>query len=330
MKIYVRPGWFWLLLVFFAQTTSDGKDAPKWEIKTRTLAHAPDGSPDSRSTFGIGEWVELKIVPETIAHVEWIIKGGSMVTNHFGNPSILIVGYDGGKFSVSAKVHDTPQSRQSPAPDLDDKHKWLELDGKLEALTKEAGQPGAFEARCQKLIPISTLYQGLAGMEGEEVDRIVRLLRDMNALSRKVSVSCCWARTQTKILETACLRLGRCLDGAADKSELGGDFWLLLQVCVGTWECQNKQFEDAGGEANAEALSGSAGEFLGDFEYGRKVGATVFSTNLPHLHYLLYVQVLNALPAMGLEQRKKALIKHGLSEDQADFLLRDMDCYFEE
>lgn len=320
----------WILLMFCMQPVSHGKDAPKWEIKTRTLAHAPDGSPDSRQTFGIGEWVELKVIPETISNVEWIVEGDSRVTNRFANPTILIVGCDGGQFSIGATVHDIPQSRQAPQPDLDDKHKWLELEAKLEKLAKEADKPGAFEDRCEKLIPTSTLYQGLVGMEGEEVDRIVRLLREMNALSRKVPISCCWARTQAKILETACLRLGRLLDTTADKSKLGDDLWLLLQVCVLTWECQNKQFDDAGGEANAESLSGNAREFLGDLEYGRKLGATVFSTNLPHLHYLLCVQVLHALPAMGLEQRKKALFKHGLSEDQADFLIRDMDCYFEQ
>lgn len=117
MKMHGLTLGFSMMCVTGAVLADDKKNEPQWEIVTRTLAHAPDGSPDSRKQLGIGEWVELRVVPETISNVEWIIKGSAMVSNRFGNPTILMSGYTRsgsgfaeGKISIEAIVHDEPQA----------------------------------------------------------------------------------------------------------------------------------------------------------------------------------------------------------------------------
>jgi hypothetical protein len=328
MKQYAVLMCLWAMSVPLVSQEPGKKAEPDFEIKTRTLGHAGDGSPDSRDTVGIGEWVELSTVPETISNVEWVIKGDSRVTNRFGNPTILIVG-DGGEVTIAATVHDTPQSAKQPPPDVELQHKWQELEEKLDVLAKLADKPAAFEAKCEKLAFSPVMYSGLAGLQYENCDRIVLVLSNTNATAHAVPISYGWVRIQTKILEAAALRLGTILDSTADKNRLRDDFWQLLHACVISLECQNKQFEDAGGEANAEALGGNGKEFYGALEYARKVGANAFSVVLPDLRYLMYVQVLNALPKTTLEQKKTVLIKHGFSEKEAKFLLEDADCHDE-
>lgn len=63
---------FALLALIVAVTGADlfGADSPApptqpllGKIVSRTLLHAPDGTPDTRTTFGIGEPVEFTLVP---------------------------------------------------------------------------------------------------------------------------------------------------------------------------------------------------------------------------------------------------------------------------
>ncbi len=123
-----------MLLVFCVQLASNGKDEPKWEIKTRTLAHAPDGSPDTRWDWGFGEWVELTVVPDSAKSVEWEIKGQARVSNRFGNPTLLMVGYGKGEgpISIGAFVNE-PWHPAPPVPEVP-------ADKKAEAETRRKNQ----------------------------------------------------------------------------------------------------------------------------------------------------------------------------------------------
>jgi hypothetical protein len=316
-------------------SASNVKDQPKWEIKTRTLEHAPDGSPDSRENVGIGEWVELRVVPETIANVEWIIKGGSILSNRFGNPSILIMGGDAGKLSMSVKVHDAPHTASPAFKKHPPQNKWRRLESELQVLETLADKPSAFEAQCNMIDFDAHLYEGLAEARSQSTRRLTRLLNDISALSRRAPGANSWIRIQTSVLESASLRLGVCLDSNADKSKLEKDFWDLLHACTITLECQYKQFKQARSNASNPVENKKPPVVRGDYERSEYIGlkgpravASAFSGSLPKLRYLLYVQVLNALPGATSEQQRKALIQHGFSKKEADLLLSDLDCHF--
>ncbi|MBN8417277.1 MAG: hypothetical protein J0L73_00020 [Verrucomicrobia bacterium] len=337
MKSPVHLGSLWMLLVLCVQPVSNGKDEPEWKIVTRTLEHAPDGSPDSRTNFGIGEWVELKVEPQTISNVEWIIGGDCIVSNRFGNPSLLICGGGAGSLSLSAKVHDEPQAATSQPPKKQSKKKWLQLDTELQGLEKIADQPSAFSAQCSVIDDEGHLYEGLQEFQGEEVSRYIRLLNDLSRLSYRATGTSSWVAIQSSVLESSAMRVGLYLDSTADKNKLGKDFWDLLRTCTTTLNCQYKQFEEARRNANKRVENdkppavtlGLGGNGL-VAPTGPAAVAGAFARGLPKLRFLLYVQVLNALPGTTRGQQKEALGRHGFSKDEADLLLNPLECSFKQ
>lgn len=324
MKIPAQRCPLWMLFVFCVQSLMHGKDEPKWEIETRTLAHAPDGSPDSRSTFGIGEWVEIKIVPETIANVEWMIKGGSMVTNRFGNPSILIVGYDGGEFSLEANVYEEPHADVADSKDAAAKSKWLGLVTALQTLEKVAAKPAEFESHCEAVQ--KTLYPlyDQSSIQALEMGAFIRLLGEMDRLSPGFPDAYSWARLRGAAAEASALRLGVCLDSTADKSKLEPAFWDLLRACVTNLENLNKQFEAAGGEANSTARIFSGPPPFAGYNpmLGKNAVANALSNRLSTLPFLLYVQVRNALPGASANKIKEVLLERGFTQEEIARLLK--------
>ena len=109
-KRYLFVSFLAAFAVFLIDDAKGGTE-PKYQIKSRTLAHAPDGSPDSRKDFGIGEWVEFKIVPASTSVVEWFVEGDGALSNRFGNLTILFVGYgeNDRPLKVSISVRDKPR-----------------------------------------------------------------------------------------------------------------------------------------------------------------------------------------------------------------------------
>ena len=65
------------------------------------------------------------------------------------------------------------------------------------------------------------------------------------------------------------------------------------------------------------------------FPKGPIAVASAFSSILPDVRYLLYVQVLNALPKTTQEQKRMILIKHGFSKAESALLLNDLECRFD-
>ena len=327
---------FWTMCVLLFLPACAGTGKPPFKIQTRTLNHAPDGNPDSRLDVGIGERIELKAIPETIGYVEWIVEGGSL-TNRFGNPTVLIAGGDAGKLSISAKVHDEPHAASPHSKKNASTEKWRLLEAQLQELEKLADKPSAFESHCDTINNGTLLYEGLAEAQGESLKRFGRLLNDISDLSRRAPGSNSWARIQSKILEASAMRLGVCLDSTADKSRLEKDFWALLHTCASTLECQHQQFEKARRNAKthvqiekppADPLNYERSGYM-VFPKGPIAVASAFSSILPDVRYLLYVQVLNALPKTTQEQKRMILIKHGFSKAESALLLNDLECRFD-
>lgn len=328
MSAQLRP--LWMLLMLFVQPVSHGKDEPKWEIETRTLAHAPDGSPDSRKQFGIGEWVELKVVPETVANVEWVIKGSAMVSNRFGNPTILMVGYtrsagalDAGQVSIEATVHDQPQAAV-PAPKKSGKDQRAAESrresqrAELVTLSALADKQNEFDSVCAKIYEEIFLFEPLDETQPSDMAYYIKTLPELDNLSLKVLGSYQWAGIQRSFAENAALRLAVCLDGTADKSHLSEDFWKLLHASIVHLQSLYKQFEAAGGEANS---MGHLGISVITPEARKNQTANALRSGLRNTRALLYVQVINAFPGVPLEKRKKALIDRGFTNGEASFLL---------
>lgn len=324
MKSHAQFGSLWMLLVFCVQPVSYGKDEPKWEIKTRTLAHA-EGYPDSRSTFGIGEWVELKVVPETIANVEWIIEGDGVVTNRFGNPAILIVGSDGGKFSLGAVVHEDPQAQAPESKNSGASNKWRALWDDLPSLEKMVDKPKDFETRCaavhQTLYPMAER----TSIEALDMASFTKLLGEMDRLSLVFPETASWARLRGVAANAAAFRLGICLDSTADKSQLPSDFWKLLRACVSNLESLEKQFEAAGGEANSsiKVENGNRPPYEGyNPRLGKNAVANSLSHFVAHLPFLLYIQIRNALPGASAKRMKEVLLEHAFTQEEIARLLK--------
>jgi hypothetical protein len=324
MKSHALLVSLWLLLVFCVQQVSYGKDAPKWEIKTRTLAHA-EGYPDSRKTFGGGEWVELKLVPETITNVEWVIEGDSVVTNRFGNPTILLVGFAGKPFSFSALVHENPQAQAPESKNSGAINKWRALGDELPKLEKVAYKPEDFETRCaaahQTLYPMAER----TSIESLDMESFIKLLSEMDRLSLVFPETSSWARLRGVAANAAAFRLGVCLDSTADKSQLPPDFWKLLRACVSNLESLEQQFEAAGGEANSSirVYNGNRPPFEG---YNPRLSKNALASNLSHfltdLPFLLYVQIRNALPGASAKKLKEVLLEHGFTQEEIARLLK--------
>jgi hypothetical protein len=302
-----------MMCVMGAVTAAEKKIQPKWEIKTRTLLHA-EGYPDSRDTWGLGEWVELKVVPATISNVEWVVEGDVIVSNRFGNPSILVV-QGGGKTSLSAIVHDEPQAASQAPPASPPQDKWQRLAAELPVLEKMADKPTDFEAYCTKVH--NGLYPMLerSSIEAADMAFFIRLLQETDRLSLVFPDSFYWSRIRGVVADAAGMRLAVCLDGTADKSKLGTIFWDLFRACVTNMESLKRRFEDAGGEANSTFVGndGPVG--------GKKAVANALSSPLSTLPFLLYVQLRNALPHASGSELKAALQEHGFSKGEITILL---------
>lgn len=327
MKSHAQLGSLWMLLVFCVQPVSNGKDEPKWKIETRTLAHAPDGSPDSRKQFGIGEWVELRVVPETIANVEWVIKGSAMVSNRFGNPTILMVGYgkNEGPISIEATVHDQPQAavhalKKSGKDQSAAESRRESQRAELANLSALAGKQDEFDAVCAKIYEEIFLFEPLDETQPSDMAYYIKTLPELDRLSLKVLGSYQWAGIQRSFAEAAALRLAACLDRTADISQLNEDFWKLLHASVANLQSLYKQFEAAGGEANSIARIG-----IGYDKYTPEVRknrtANALRSGLRNTHALLYVQVINAFPGVTAEKLKKALLDHGFTDAEVSIFL---------
>lgn len=321
-----------LILPSCAQTAK-----PRFEIKTRTLGHAPDGSPDSRRDVGIGERVEIKVVPETIGYVEWVIQGDAVESNRFGNPAIVFMGGSPGAVSFSVCVHDAPRAAPPSFKKIPAMEKWRRLEAQLMEIEKLAGQPSAFESHCDKICADVLLHEGLEAAARESLARFSLLLEEISDLSRRAPGSSSWAEIQSQLLEASALRLGACLDSTAEKSALEDDFWKLLHACTVTLDCQYKQFEVARRNARKRIKNDSPPAVLVGTDgngvvlpKGPAAVASAFGNSLPDLRYLLYVQVLNALPGTTRGQQKEALGGHGFSKDEAELLLNPLECFFKQ
>lgn len=318
-----------MLLVLCVQPVSQGKDEPEWEIETRTLAHAPDGSPDSRKQFGIGEWVELKVVPETVANVEWIIKGTAMVSNRFGNPTILMVGHtrsaaalDAGKVSIEATVHDQAQA-VVPAPKKTGKDQSAAESrresqrAELATLSAMVDKQDEFDSACTKIYEEIFLFEPLDETQPSDMPYYIKTLPELDRLSLKVQGSYAWSGIQRAFAENAPLRLAACLDRTADKSRLSEDFWKLLHACVANWQSLCNQYEAAGGKGNS---MGHLGVRVMTPEVRKNQTANALHSALPRIRALLFVQVINAFPGVPAGKLKQALMDHGFSGAEACFL----------
>jgi|GEM_PF-4703612 len=249
MKSHAQLGSLWVLLVFCVQQVSYGKDAPKWEIKTRTLAHAPDGSPDTRWDWGLGEWVDLSVVPDSASHVEWDIKGKAMVSNRFGNPTLLLVGYGKGEgpISIGAFVN---EPRHAPVPMMPWDNK-AEAEAKrknqrseLAALSALSNDPEKFDALCGKIFDGEfLLFEDQDETQSSDLPYYIKTLPELDQLAVKAPGSSMWAGIQRSFAEAAALRLAACLDRTEDKRRLEKDFWDLFHALVANLQSLSRQYE---------------------------------------------------------------------------------------
>lgn len=327
MKTSAQLGSLWMLLVLCVQPVSHGKDAPEWEIKTRTLSPAPDGSPDSRTVFGIGEWVELKVVPETFSNVEWVISGAAMVSNRFGNPTILMVGSgkNSGPISIEATFHDQPQAvtlvlKKSGEDKAASENRRQSQRSEIEALTTLADKPEEFDALCAKIYEEIFLFEDLEETQPSDLTYYINTLPKLDRLSLKAPSSYEWAGIQRSCAEAAALRLAACLDRTADKGQLGEDFWNLLHASVANLQSLLRQYEAAGGKANSMGKMGIGYDRYTP-EMRKNRTANALHSRIPHIRSLLYVQVINAFPGVPSEKLTKALYEHGFTDGEASFLL---------
>jgi hypothetical protein len=302
-----------MMCVMGAATAADKKVQPKWEIKTRTLLHA-EGYPDSRKTWGLGEWVELKVVPATISNVEWVVEGDAIVSNRFGNPSILVV-QGGGKSSLSAIVHDEPQAASQAPPTSPPQDKWQRLAAELPVLEKMADKPADFEAYCTKVHQSLYPKLELSSIQAADMAFFIRLLQGTDRLSLISPGSFYWAEIRGVVADAAGMRLAVCLDNTADKTKLGGEFWDLLRACVANMESLKKQLTSAVAEFNGIT------DPLEKEKNGRNAAATTLRNHLSTLPFLLYVQLRNALPHASGSELKAALQEHGFSKGEITILL---------
>lgn len=327
MKFRAQLGSWWLLLVLCAQPVSHGEEAPKWEIKTRTLAHAPDGSPDTRSDWGIGEWVELKVVPESAKSVEWEIKGSARVSNRFGNPTLLMVGYGkgDGPISIGAYVNE-PRHPARPVPEVPaDKKAEAAAKRKnqrvtLESLSSLTDKPQEFDAACSKIYEEEfLLFEDLDETQPSDLSYYTKTLPELDRLAVKAPGSSMWAGIQRSFAEAAALRLAAYLDRSEDKSQLDQKFWDLLHALVTNMQSLHRQYEAAGGKANSMARIGGMGGMTP--EARRNGVANALHSGLPRMRYLLFLQVRNAFPGVPVEKVKEGLLKQSFTQAEADFLL---------
>lgn len=293
----------------------------EWEIETRTLAHAPDGSPDSRTNFGIGEWVELKVVPETTTNVEWIIKGNALVTNRFGNPTLLLVGWgkDDAEIQMSATVHDKPAAATAPKPADPSEDLARQLSAGLTKLRLFSNDPGKFDAACEELQKamspkwVNFEVIGAAGMEG-----FTNFLTDSDLWSPRFPDSRPWAVVRRTTAEAAGFRLAACLDVTADKSEIPAQFWTLLHACIANLQSLTEQFEDAGGEKASEEVFNFRGANQNSPEGRRAAVANALRSCLPDLRELLLVQIKIALPGVPIGKLSPRLREMGFNDQERD------------
>ncbi len=327
MKIHALLGSWGLLLVLCAQPVLTGEEAPKWRIETRTLAHAPDGSPDIRMDWGPGEWVELTVVPESAKSVEWEIKGAARVSNRFGNPTLLMVGYGKGEGPVSIRAFiNEPRHPAPPVPKMaadqkaEAETKRKNQRAELESLSSLADKPGVFDALCSKIYTEEfLLFEDLAETQPSDLPYYIKTLPELDRLALKAPGSSMWAGIQRSFAEATALRLAACLDRTEDQSRLDKNFWDLLHALVANLQSLQRQYDAAGGEANSMARFGGP---EGMTPETRKNGvANALRSFLPRQRYLLFVQVLNVFPGAPVEKVKEGLLKQGFTEAEADFLL---------
>ncbi|MDI1311729.1 hypothetical protein [Prosthecobacter sp.] len=259
--------------------------------------------------------MELKVVPETPDYVEWVTEGDVAVTNRFGNPSILMVGSDGGAISLSVTVHDAPQANK-PAPKSPEAgNKWRRLAAELPALEIMADKRGDFDACC------ATLFKGLypinerSAIEAEDMAFFIQLLKETDRMALVLPSSMWWSKIRGTVAEAAGQRLAVCLDSTADKSKLQGEFWTLLRACVTNVESLKTQLQ------NAIAEFESIIDPQEKNQNGRNAAATALDNHLSTLPFLLYVQIRNALPDAPVGELKNALREHGFSKDEIVLLM---------
>ena len=56
-------------------------------IQSQTVATAPDNTPNTRTTVGVAEQVDVTLVPTTIATVSWSVSGGGTLSSTTHNPT---------------------------------------------------------------------------------------------------------------------------------------------------------------------------------------------------------------------------------------------------
>ncbi len=309
-----------MMLAVEAQPVLNGEEAPKWRIETRTLAHAPDGSPDTRWDWGFGEWVELTVVPDSAKSVEWEIKGQARVSNRFGNPTLLMVGFGKGEGAISIGAYvNEPRHPAPPVPEVPaDKKAEAETRRKnqraeLASLSTLVGKPEEFSAVYGRIYEEIFLFEELDETQPSDLPYYIKTLLELDRLEVKSP------QIQRAFAEAAALRLAACLDRAEDKRRLEKDFWDLFHALVANLQSLYRQYEDAGGAANSMASFGEIGPMT--VERQNRAIANALHSFLPWQRYLLFVQALNAFPGVPMEKVKEGMQKQGFTEAEADFLL---------